>query len=197
MKSTIYDLPRFVSDLEALHDRCPAMPVKVEETSRLCAKLLTDTSWLAPEFRHPLPDRYARYLLHRDRKNRFVVLSLVWLPGQGTPIHDHECWGVMGMVLGQLEVVNYSRLDDGSRRDHAELKETSTVVVDHMETGYVLPPYEEIHSIRNVSRAPAISLHVYGRDLDELSVFDPITHKVSRMRIKYYNVDPGAADYVI
>ncbi|MCC6671162.1 MAG: cysteine dioxygenase family protein [Planctomycetes bacterium] len=192
-----YGLTEYIRDLEALHDRCAAMPVKVREVSTLTHRLAGSRGWLQPQFRQPNKDSYARYLLHRDRLNRFVVLSLVWLPGQATPIHDHSCWGVMGMVAGELTVVNYDRLDDGSRPGYAELQEADTEVARPGVVSHVLPPYRELHWIGNRGSEVAISLHIYGRDLDEVNVYDLVTHRVSRMRIKYYNLDWGNPDFVI
>lgn len=193
-----YDLRRFVADMEAVLDRHPSIPRTVEEVSRLVARAVADGApWLEPRYRRPIQDSYARYLLHRDRANRFVVLSLVWLPGQSTPVHDHSCWGVMGLIEGQLEEVHYERLDDGSREHYAELRESRGAVCGQGSVAYVFPPYEEIHRIGNRLAQPALSLHVYGRDLDEVNVFDPVSGRVSPMRIKYYNPPSSALDFII
>jgi predicted metal-dependent enzyme (double-stranded beta helix superfamily) len=187
----------YVCGVERVLDRRPSPPVTVREVSALTRRLVADPGWLAPEHRQPIQDRYARYLLHRDRTNRFVVLSLVWLPGQSTPIHDHSCWGVMGLLDGELEEVCYERLDDGSRPDYAELAETVSSRVLPGTASYLLPPYREIHRIGNPTQARAISIHIYGRDLDEVNVFDQVTRKVSRMRIKYYNTECGGEPFII
>lgn len=192
-----YSFEAYVHDVEALLDRRPSMPVSVREVSELTRRLVATPDWLAEEHRQALDDRYARYLLHRDPANRFVVLSLVWLPGQSTPIHDHSCWGVMGLIEGQLEEVHYDRLDDGSRPEYAELVEAGGHAVAPGSVSYVLPPYREIHRIGNPTDGRAISIHVYGRDLDEVNVFDPVTRKVSPMRIKYYNIECGDVPFII
>ncbi len=193
----VYDLTAFVRDVEAILARSPSMPVKVKEVGALTTRLVQDGSWLADRYRIGREDCYARHLLHRDRQNRFVVLSLVWLPGQATPIHDHACWGTMGIVEGQIEEVNYDRLDDGARRDYAELAEVGGKVVGPGSTSYLLPPYREIHRIGNPGPGTSVSVHVYGRDIDEVNVFDLVTRKVSTMRIKYYNPDTGGCEFAI
>lgn len=190
-------LSAYVRDLEALTSAHLSLPALVEAVGTRTRGLLAEPGWLAEEFRTPRDENYARYLLHRDPKNRFVVLSLVWRPGQATPIHDHSCWGIMGMVQGTLEVVNYDRLDDGTVPNRARLREADTLHVQELDTGAVLPPWNEIHLIGNRSRETAISLHVYGRDLDVFNVYDAVTGHVSPMRIKYYNVDRCVPDYVI
>ena len=188
---------RYVTGIEGVLDCRRSTPVTVREISRLTERLVENADWLAPEHCQAVPDRYARYLLHRDRANRFVVMSLVWLPGQSTPIHDHSCWGVMGLADGELEEVLYDRLDDGSRPDYAELEESGRQRVSPGSVSSILPPYREIHRIANATDGPAISIHVYGRDLDEINVFDPSTRRVSPMRIRYYNTECGDEPFMI
>jgi predicted metal-dependent enzyme (double-stranded beta helix superfamily) len=192
-----YGLKDYVQDLGAILDRRPAMPVIIREASAITKRLIADDRWLGEQYRVPSSDHYTRYLLHKDPANRFVVLSLVWLPGQATPIHDHSCWGVMGLVENSLEEVCYDRLDDGARKDFAELQQSRGTEVGKGSVAYLLPPYEEIHRIGNVSNKPTVSLHVYGRFLDEINVFDQVTGKVSPMRIKYYAPDSGDQPFVI
>jgi predicted metal-dependent enzyme (double-stranded beta helix superfamily) len=192
-----YGLNDYVRDVGAVLDRKPAMPVIVREVSKLTKTLCADDRWLDERHRIGSNDHYTRHLLHKDPKNRFVILSLVWMPGQGTPIHDHACWGAMGLIENSLEEVCYDRLDDGSRPGFAELKETRGTDVGKGSVAYLLPPYEEIHRIGNTTGKPTVSLHIYGRDLDEINVFDQATGKVSPMRIKYYSTDCGEHPFVI
>jgi 3-mercaptopropionate dioxygenase len=193
----IYNLDAYVHDIGALLDRRPAMPVIIREVSGLTKRLVADDRWLGEQWRVASDDNYTRHLLHRDPRNRFIVLSLVWQPGQATPVHDHSCWGVMGLLANSLEECCYDRLDDGSRPDFAELVQSRGTEVGKGSVAYLLPPYEEIHQISNVSGKPTISVHVYGRDLDEVNVFDPVTGKVSPMRIKYYSPEVGTQPFII
>lgn len=191
-------LDNFVRDIEAIVDRHLSLPSTIKEVSQRTAQMVRgNTDWLPQQYRTPIQDSYARYLLHRDRMNRFVVLSLVWLPGQATPIHDHSAWGVMGILENELEEVGYERLDDGASPHYAELREAKGRMVGAGSVSYVLPPYEEIHRIGNPTKKPSVSLHLYGRDLDEVNVFDLVTKKVSPMRIKYYNPVSSACDFII
>jgi hypothetical protein len=103
----------------------------------------------------------------------------------------------MGILQNSLEEVCYDRLDDGSRPDRAELQEVRGTQVGRGTVAYLLPPYEEIHRIGNTTGKPTISLHVYGRDLDAVNVFDPVSGKVNPMRIKYYSTECGKAPFVI
>jgi predicted metal-dependent enzyme (double-stranded beta helix superfamily) len=195
--SPTYGLADYVHTIEEVLERRPANPVIIREVSAATKRLVADDRWLEERFRVGNPDYYTRHLLHRDPRNRFVVLSLVWMPGQATPIHDHSCWGVMGIVHNSLEEVCYNRLDDGRQPDFAELEQSRGTDVGRGSVAYLLPPYEEIHRIGNTTDKPTVSLHVYGRDLDEVNVFDQVTGKVSPMRIKYYSPECSKAPFVI
>ena len=192
-----YGLDDYVRAVDEVLNRRPANKVIIREVSSATKRLVASDRWLEDRFRTGSPDCYTRHLLHRDPRNRFVVLALVWNPGQMTPIHDHSCWGVMGILQNSLEEICYDRLDDGTRPDFAELEQSRGTDVGKGSVAYLLPPYEEIHRIGNTSNAPTISLHIYGRDLDEVNVFDQVTGKVSPMRIKYYSPECGKAPFVI
>ncbi|MCK5944760.1 MAG: cysteine dioxygenase family protein [Planctomycetes bacterium] len=194
---TGFGLREYVQTIGQVLDRRPSNRIIIREVSKATKELCRSDLWLEERYRIGEPDRYTRHLLHKDPQNRFIVLSLVWQPGQVTPIHDHACWGVMGLVDNTLEEICYERLDDGSRPDHCELEQTRGTDVSKGGVAYLLPPYEEIHRIGNTSDKPTISLHVYGRDLDEINVFDPVTGKVSPMRIKYYSPEMGDQPFII
>src|SRR6478735_3241181 len=56
----------------------------------------------------PLPDHYARRLLHRDPRGRYSAIVMTWGPGQGTAVHDHGgLWCVEGVVDGEIAVTQY------------------------------------------------------------------------------------------
>ena len=193
----VFGLQDYVHSIEQVLDRRPSNRVIIREISKATKELCADDRWLEERYRTSDPDVYTRHLLHKDPKNRFVVLSLVWMPGQITAIHDHACWGVMGILQNTLEEICYDRLDDGSRPDYCEIEQSRGTDVGRGGVAYLLPPYEEIHRIGNTSDKPTISVHVYGRDLDEVNVFDAVTGKVSPMRIKYYSPAVGDEPFVI
>jgi len=194
---SLYGLQDYVRDVGGILDRHPAMPVIIREVSALTKRLCADDRWLDERHRVSDQDHYTRHLLHKDPNNRSIVLSLVWLPGQATPVHDHSCWGVMGLIENSREEVCYSRLDDGARADFAELQQSRGSDVGKGSVAYLLPPYEEIHRIGNVSDKSTVSVHIYGRDLDEVNVFDLATGKVNPMRIKYYSPECGKQPFII
>ena len=63
-----------------------------------------------PEDRtRPDPDRYVMYPLHVDPGGRFSIASAVWNVGQGTPVHGHETWGVVGIYSGVEVETRYAK----------------------------------------------------------------------------------------
>ena len=98
--------------------------------------------WLPEAAREPRDDTYARHLLHKDQHNRFVVLALVWNPGQGTPIHDHACWGLMGILENSLREVDYERLDHLTRATISDAAEAGIPVVFFRVPAYLEAPVD-------------------------------------------------------
>jgi len=112
-------------------------------------------------------------VLHEESDHTLAVMALSWLPGRGTPAHNHGTWSIVVGVDGDETNTFYKRVDDGSRPGHAELKELST---KSFAPGQVLamPPHI-IHAVRNDSDALTVSLHVYGKNINFTgrSKFDP------------------------
>jgi predicted metal-dependent enzyme (double-stranded beta helix superfamily) len=114
--------------------------------------------WLPPEARRSSDEAYQRHLLYEDAEGRFSIGSFVWRPGQETPVHDHTCWSVVGVLEGQLFSENFDVEDDGGR-----LTLTSKVILRPGVTTWLAPATGDIHRIVNPSTwANAISIHVYG-----------------------------------
>jgi predicted metal-dependent enzyme (double-stranded beta helix superfamily) len=168
-----YTFEDFISDLHLVTASQEDQAEIIRIISRKMRLLMSGPGdFLTPPEREPNPRHYARHLIYIDRHRRFVVTSCVWEPGQGTPIHDHGTWGVMGVLEGELKVTNYVRLDDRSRPGYAELREASGLICPPGAVSYVLPPNEEIHKVENLSDATTVSLHVYGKDIVECNMFD-------------------------
>lgn len=137
------------------------------------AALIGDGLDLGERFRRPRQDTYARRLFHRDPEGRFSVVVMTWGPGQATPLHDHDhMWCVEGVVEGTLEVARYELLERDADGVHhfAGRGRTSAGVGS---SGALIPPYE-YHTLANASdERLAVTIHVYGGDMDRCSVFEP------------------------
>jgi predicted metal-dependent enzyme (double-stranded beta helix superfamily) len=107
-----------------------------------------------------------RYLLYKDQDFGFVVMMLVWAPGQATPIHAHGTWGVEAVIKNHVRVTSYAC-------DTNEAKEVGSVVLPVGSVAYVLPPDADVHKVEHYGGEQAITVHVYGKELLENLVFIP------------------------
>jgi predicted metal-dependent enzyme (double-stranded beta helix superfamily) len=121
--------------------------------------LVSQHGWLDQRFRRAIPSKpYAQYLLHRPDDHAFSVVSFVWNPGQGSPIHDHCTWGVIGQYEGEEEESRFRLDDQGLRR-------IASVTSRPGDVSHVYPPDRDIHQILNRTASPTISIHIYGGDI--------------------------------
>ena len=145
-------LPRNIDD-DAI--RCPMI------AQRLGRFLRAD--WLPPETKVGSPLYYQRHPLYEDPAGRFCVGSYVWKPGQETPVHDHSCWGVVGVIRGCLAWDNFVVDASGG------LRQVSTDTVPAGLSAWLSPRYGDIHRIVNrAKRTTALSIHVYGAPFSEI-----------------------------
>ncbi|WP_151445378.1 cysteine dioxygenase family protein [Lacisediminimonas profundi] len=142
--------------------------VLAEVDSRM-RELVAVDDWLPVEMTRSDPKHYQQHLLYGDPLDRFSVVSFVWGPGQGTPIHNHTVWGAIGMLRGaecgqRYRVQGSELVEDG---------EEATLQPGQVEL--VSPTIGDIHRVRNASRdSSAISIHVYGGNIGRIArhVFD-------------------------
>lgn len=146
-----------------------------EETVRaiepLVRSLVAEHGWLQEKYRRPISFKpYAQYLLYRPPDHTFSVVSFVWNPGQGSPIHDHCTWGVIGQYEGEEEESRFRFVDN-------RLERVGVVLARPGDVSHVYPPSREIHQIVNRSATPSISIHLYGGDIgsQRRHSFDPDT----------------------
>jgi predicted metal-dependent enzyme (double-stranded beta helix superfamily) len=157
-------LATFVAEVEALLEReQEPHRIAVGVRARL-PELLATPDWLAPEQREPSPDHYRSHLLAVAPSGRFSVVSLVWLPGQVTPIHDHIAWCVVGVLEGLEREERFELRGSGDERWLTPEGETA---VTSGHTCMLVPPKENIHRVRNAGETLAISIHVYGADISK------------------------------
>src|SRR5215813_8075444 len=121
--------------------------------------LVADRDWLNEKLCRAIPSKaYAQYLLYRPADHAFSIVSFVWNPGQGSPIHDHCTWGVIGQYEGEEEETRFRITDN-------RLERIAVVVAHPGDVSHVYPPSRDIHQINNRSGRPTISIHIYGGDI--------------------------------
>lgn len=134
----------------------------------------------------PVPDRYARRLVHKDPDGRYSVVLMVWGPGQRTDLHDHAGrWCVECVHRGSLRVTSYE-LTSPPDAPLLHFREVKAVQVGPGDAGALIPPFE-YHTIENRSSAVAITTHVYAAELTECNVFLPVNggYRLERRTMSY------------
>ena len=100
---TVPDLSRlrgFVYDFAALLSQTRDEARILEIGGAFLRDLVSHDDWLPDAFAEPTSAPYAQHLLHCDSLERFSVVSFVWGPREGTPVHDHTVWGLIGVLRG-------------------------------------------------------------------------------------------------
>ena len=92
-------------------------------------------------------------------------MSLVWKPGQCTPIHDHVLWCVVGVYSGLESSTGY-QLFEGA--DGRFLVPTHSHTLHPGQTDILVPPDEDIHQVSCAGDALTVSIHIYGADIGKL-----------------------------
>jgi predicted metal-dependent enzyme (double-stranded beta helix superfamily) len=134
-----------------------------ETTTRVAAALrgrLPRPGILSPEQLAGDPEGYQTHLVHAEPDGSFSIVVMVWLPGQATPVHDHLTWCVTAVLQGTEYEEVYA-----NRGDHLE-----TVARNANPVGTVsgFAPPGDIHMVRNIGDAIAVSMHVYGTDISRV-----------------------------
>ena len=154
-------------------------PVKIVTAAKpLLAKLVQRADCIEPKFKKRGATEYGRYMLHRAP--RFNVTAVVWGPGDAAKAHNHDTWGLVGVVENEIQETRFRRLDDGSKAEYAKLEVKNVLKNSAGMVSSLVPPDDDIHEMNNVSDRNTVEIHVYGKDLAEMPRlrFDVANHSV-------------------
>ena len=163
---SIARLRRFIADMTSLvggawQDNDEAAIVEVGAQA---ARRTGEARRLAARSRWPGARRTAtpQNLLWCDPFERFSVVSFVWAPGAETPVHDHQMWGLVGMLRGSETSQRFVR----DRGDAARSRTGSCTTLAPGDVEVLLPAEGDIHQVTNaLSDCGSISIHVYGGNI--------------------------------
>jgi predicted metal-dependent enzyme (double-stranded beta helix superfamily) len=132
------------------------------------------SSFLEPRHYRSDPAHYARNLVYQAPDASLSLYTLVWLPGQWTPVHDHGSWGVVGVLEGVLEERSYVRVSpDRGRDDAIELVRGGVILLNAGAVTSFVPNPDHIHVTGVPAERPrAVSLHLYGRTMNDFNTYD-------------------------
>ncbi|SNS82772.1 cysteine dioxygenase family protein [Actinomadura mexicana] len=100
--------------------------------------------------------------LHVEPDGSFSMTAIVWRPGALTRIHDHVTWCVFGVLAGVEYEDLYALSEDGTTLTEIGGNANRTGEV----SGFAPPG--DIHRVRNIGDDTAVSLHIYGTDLNRI-----------------------------
>ncbi len=189
--------PRFLQFLDAMDvlvaQAAPeAMLLDASETA--LKALIAHDDWLPPELARADVEKYQSYALYIDPQSRYSVISFVWGPGQGTPVHNHTVWGLVGVLRGAERCEEFPvppAVADGAivcTHAHALLRGA----VDR-----VSPAIGDWHRVSNAfTDAVSVSIHVYGGDIGRVHrhYWDATQRCVQPMVTGYSNDQPWISD---
>jgi predicted metal-dependent enzyme (double-stranded beta helix superfamily) len=179
--SNDYSLNQFIQDLDRI-TRAQSAPVKiVAEAKPLLAELVKNPECIESRFKQHGGKVYGRYMLHRAPL--FNVTSVVWGPGDGAKAHNHDTWGLVGVLENELQETRFRRRDDGSKEGYAELETTAVKSNKAGMVSTLLAPADDIHEMLNVTEKNTVEVHVYGKDLANMQrrQFD-----VAKQSVKFF-----------
>jgi predicted metal-dependent enzyme (double-stranded beta helix superfamily) len=184
-----YNLTKFTADVtEIVQHENDAVKI-VDAIKPLMAKIIEVDGFLPEQYTKPVSKEqpFGLYLIHKAPQDAFTVMSAIWPPNGGTPVHDHAgSWAVEVILDGSLHTKRFKRLDDDSRPGHAELRQTAELDIPARAIAHVIPPDQDVHQFTNITDRPVLSFHIYGGDITQQtrSRFTPEENAV----VKY--VDP-------
>jgi predicted metal-dependent enzyme (double-stranded beta helix superfamily) len=161
MTTAAYTLERFIADVDRIARDEPAPETVAAQVGECLARLVRDPACLPPEFRQrPSDGRRGRYMIHRAP--HFNVTAVVWGSGDTAGAHNHETWGVIGVIDNEIQETRYRVSGGAGDRARLEVKE-----VRRHGPGAVslLVPGDEVHAMLNPTDRDTVEIHVYGKDL--------------------------------
>ena len=180
MAST-YNLQQFIRDLDSITSRYPEPEKIVAVAKPLLAQLVKDPNCIAPQFKQHGGKTYGRYMLHRAPL--FNVTSVVWGPGDSAKAHNHDTWGLVGVVENELQETRFHRRDDGSKAGFADLEITAVNINSEGMVSALVPPEDDIHEMLNLTQKNTVEVHVYGIDLAQ---YQRLQFDVASKSVKFF-----------
>jgi predicted metal-dependent enzyme (double-stranded beta helix superfamily) len=161
-----YSLQTFIRDMDHI-TRDENLPAKiVAEAKPLLAELVRYPDCIEPKFKQRGATAYGRYMLHRAPS--FNITAVVWGPGDNAKAHNHDTWGLVGVVENEIQETRFRRRDDGANPNYADLEVTAVLKNAAGMVSCLVPPGDDIHEMNNVTQHDTVEIHVYGKDLADM-----------------------------
>src|SRR5262247_4182262 len=161
-----YSLQSFIRDLDDITRNQNSPAAIVAAAKPLLTKLVQRPDCVEPKFKKRGVTEYGRYMLHRAP--RFNVSSVVWGPGDNAKAHNHDTWGLVGVIENEIQETRFRRKDNGSNAEYAELEVSAVLKNKAGMVSCLVAPGDDIHEMNNVTDCDTVEIHVYGKDLTDM-----------------------------
>ena len=151
---------QFLDTMDALVAGTSNESTVLDEGELALTSLIAHDDWLPVEYAQPVAERYQSYALYVDPKARYSVISFVWAPGQGTAVHNHTVWGLVGVLRGAEQCEEFPAPGIGL------MQSTHLHNLARGEVDRVSPTIGDWHKVSNaVAGETTVSIHIYGADI--------------------------------
>ena len=164
MASEAYTLHEFITDVDRIARAQASGAAITEQVAPLLGRLVKNPDAIPAHYRTRPAGVRGRYMLHRAP--HFNVTAVIWGPGDKAGAHNHETWGVIGVIDNEIEETRYTVTPDASGKAKVDVKG----VFRHRAgaVSRLLPGDDEVHAMHNPTGRDTVEIHVYGRDLVDL-----------------------------
>lgn len=137
---------------------------------------LADGLEVPPGATRPDPLRYVMYPLYVAPDGAFSIAAAVWNVGQGTPVHGHETWGVVGIYSGREREKSFEKPAVAD----VPLVSRGEYVWGPGQVTVCCTTDDDVHQVRCEGDEPVVGIHIYGADIGVLPrrSYDPDTGAV-------------------
>jgi predicted metal-dependent enzyme (double-stranded beta helix superfamily) len=168
-------LDRFIAEVDSVVCRTDDEYELTAAVAELMSQLLAGDYRLPREVARPSEERHLTYPLYIDPGDRWSLASVVWSPGQQTPVHSHETWGVVGIYAGTEREQRYLK-----PTAEAPQEPLAALGVQDWRRGQVTiccTTDDDVHAVTAVGDGPTIGIHVYGGNIGTIKrrSYDPAT----------------------
>ena len=156
---------QFIDTMNALVSRTSNEATVLDEGEAALKLLIAHDDWLPAEYAQPVAERYQSYCLYLDPQARYSVISFVWAPGQGTAVHNHTVWGLVGVLRGAERCEEFAAPISQAMQ---AMQPTHQHTLLRGEVDRVSPAIGDWHKVSNAAVGEgetSVSIHVYGADI--------------------------------
>ena len=161
-----YTLQDFIEDLDRITRAETSQEEIVSAAKPLLTKLVQQPNCIDAKYRKRGATAYGRYMLHRAP--HFNISSVVWGPGDNAKAHNHDTWGMVGVVENEIQETRFRRKDNGSNSEYADLEVSAVLKNQAGMVSCLIAPDDDIHEMNNVTAHDTVEIHVYGKDLTDM-----------------------------